>query len=113
MKYDINFCSNHFKSKHYNFIHFDLSNQMYAKPQNSKLKPWPIEDKSKDLVTALSVWTHLDEKGAKFYFKEIQRVLRKGGKAIITFFYLDEKYKDSLSKRSDKLGRFHCTNQNQ
>lgn len=113
MKYEINFCSSHFKSDHYNFIHFDVANPRYAPSQNSELKPWPIESESKDLVTALSVWTHLSEKDSMFYFKEIHRVLKKGSKAIITFFYLDEAYHDSLLKRKDDVGRFHSGNQNQ
>jgi predicted SAM-dependent methyltransferase len=44
------------------------------------------------LVTALSVWTHLNEADARFYFKEISRVLKPDGKAIVTFFLLDEQY---------------------
>jgi SAM-dependent methyltransferase len=112
IKFDINFCINHFKSKNYNFIHLDVANPTYAKSQSKILAPWPIKDESHDLVLALSVWTHLSEKDAFFYFKEIHRVLKKRGKAIITFFYLDEHYQDSLSKRSNNIGRFHSTNQN-
>jgi SAM-dependent methyltransferase len=109
---DINFCKAHFKFKNYNFIHLDVANPSYASSQSSKLVPWPIADGSQDLVTALSVWTHLNETDAIFYFKEIARVLKKGAKAIITFFVLNEEYKDSLKKRSNDTGRFHSTNQN-
>jgi predicted SAM-dependent methyltransferase len=111
MKYDVNFCSDHFKQENYKFIHFDVVNPSYAALQSKELKPWPIEDNSKDMVTALSVWTHLCEKDAIFYFDEIHRVLKTGGRAIITFFYLDEKYKESLPKRSEERGRFHNSNQ--
>ena len=113
MKYEIDFCTNHYRADNYDFIHFDISNPRYAPSQNSELKPWPIENDSKDLVTALSVWTHLNEKDATFYFKEISRVLKKGSKAIITFFYLDEKYDESLAKRTNEEARFHFGNQNQ
>ena len=112
MKYDINFCSKHFTSKNYSFIHLDVANPSYAKHQDITLIPWPVESESKNLVTALSVWTHLKEEDAVFYFKEIARVLKKNGKAIITFFYLDEAYLESLSKRKNEYGRFHLTNQN-
>jgi SAM-dependent methyltransferase len=112
MKEDINFCESHYTSPDYKFIHFDLANATYAHGQSSELKPWPVEDDAKDLVTALSVWTHLNETDAIFYFKEVHRVLKKGGRAMITFFYLDDSYKQSLSKRSDTGGRFHSTNQN-
>ena len=111
MKKDIEFCSNHYNTPNYTFIHFDLANPTYAPGQNETLIPWPIESESKDLVTALSVWTHLSEKDALFYFKEIARVLKSKGKAIITFFYLDEAYRDSLSIRKSETGRFHSTSQ--
>ncbi len=112
IKSSIAFCNRHFDLPDYSFIHFDVSNPTYASTQSSSLKPWPVEDESKDMVTALSVWTHLNEKDAIFYFQEIYRVLKKGGKAVVTFFYLDENYHLSLPKRSNESGRFHSTNQN-
>lgn len=111
MKEDIDFCKSNFEMTPYNFIHFDIANPRYAANQNAKLLPWPIENDSKDLVTALSVWTHLREEDARFYFKEISRVLKKDAKAIITFFLLDDDYEKSLSLRENAKGRFHSTNQ--
>ncbi len=55
------------------------------------------------------MWTHLNEEDALFYFKEVSRVLKPGGKAIVTFFLLDEVYKESLSMRSRQQGRYHMT----
>lgn len=112
MTEDINFCKSHYKSDNYKFIHLDVANPTYASDQSVILKSWPIKDESQDLVTALSVWTHMSETDAVFYFSEIHRVLKKGGKAIITFFLLDEDYENSLGKRSDEPGRFHFTTQN-
>ena len=112
MTEDIAFCKAHFNLPNYQFIHLDVANPSYASDQSVILKPWPVEDESHELVTALSVWTHLNEQDSIFYFKEIARVLKTGGKAIITFFYLNEEYRDSLSKRSNQPGRFHNTNQN-
>jgi len=111
MKADINFCKSHFKAGNYRFIHFDVANPTYAEKQSNELKPWPIADNSLDLVTALSVWTHLNERDAVFYFKEVQRVLKPGGKAIITFFLLDKYYEDSIPRRQDETGRYHSTGQ--
>lgn len=111
MREDINYCKENFKNKNYNFIHFDIANPRYASNQSKILKAWPIEDNSKDLVTALSVWTHLREEDARFYFKEIYRVLKPKSRAIITFFYLDEDYEASLTIRKNERGRFHSTNQ--
>ena len=111
MTEDINFCKQHYNSANYNFIHLDVANPTYASDQSKILKPWPVADNSQDLVTALSVWTHLSEDDGIFYMKEIHRVLKKGGKAVITFFYLNKDYEKSLPKRTNHIGRFHNTNQ--
>ncbi|HEY1871364.1 MAG TPA: class I SAM-dependent methyltransferase, partial [Chitinophagaceae bacterium] len=71
---DINFCRENFKLSNYQFIHLDIANPSYASSQSSQLKSWPIENESQDLVTALSVWTHLSERDAMFYMKEVHRV---------------------------------------
>jgi ubiquinone/menaquinone biosynthesis C-methylase UbiE len=108
---DINFDIKHFDPAHYEFIHFDLANPTYAKDQSQEKKPWPIQDSHYDMVTALSVWTHLKEDDAIYYFKEVKRVLKKGGKAVITFFILDKEYESSLAKRTNVKGRYHSTPQ--
>lgn len=112
MTEDVNFCRRHYPFDNYNFIHLDVANPTYATDQSIELKSWPIKDKSQDLVTALSVWTHLSEKDARFYMKEVSRVLKPNGKAVITFFYADEAYENSLAIRNGDLGRFHNTPQN-
>lgn len=106
---DVNFCRNHYKG--YDFVHFDLANPAYEKRQSTNKTPWPLESDSFDLLTALSVWTHLNEDDSRYYFKEVSRVLKTNGKAIITFFVLDEMYQNSLQKRENKNGRYHNTNQ--
>jgi SAM-dependent methyltransferase len=70
-----------------------------------------VESGSFDMVTALSVWTHFVEDDAVFYFREVARALRPGGKAILTFFLLDRTYRDGLSSRTAAPGRFHRTPQ--
>ncbi len=112
MQKDIDFCRKHYTTGPYEFIHFNVANPTYAKAQPDTLSPWPVEEGTYDLVTALSVWTHLSKRDATYYFKEVHRVLKKGGKAIITFFLLDEHYRASLPGRSKQPGRFHATPQN-
>jgi SAM-dependent methyltransferase len=109
MKSNIDFCRSHYSSPNFEFIHFDLRNPAYAPSQSDTKSEWPVESESIDLATALSVWTHLSEEDALFYFKEISRVLKPGGKAIVTFFLLDELYEESQSKRSHQKGRYHMT----
>ncbi len=112
IKADINFCQNHFNSSKFSFMHLNANNPAYTPQQKNKQIGWEIGSNSFDLVTALSVWTHFGESDALFYFNEVSRVLKPKGKAIITFFLLDEDYEKSLSIRSNKKGRYHMTPQN-
>ncbi len=112
LKKDISFDKAHYDSKYYEFIHFDLANPTYVKNQSDEKKPWPVPSHTYDLVTALSVWTHLKEDDAIYYFKEIKRVLKPGGKAVITFFVLDGAYEFSLKEKSNKKGKYHNTPSN-
>jgi SAM-dependent methyltransferase len=112
-KSDIDFCRNHYNSPAFEFIHFNVNNPAYARFQESKKLPWSLDSDSFNLVTALSVWTHLKEQDALFYIREVNRVLKPGGKAIISFFLLDELYQRSLSMRAKAPGRYHMTSQKQ
>jgi SAM-dependent methyltransferase len=109
MKTDVDFCRRHYPAENFEFIHFDARNPAYAPAQNDTLSQWPIGESSEDLVTALSIWTHLREDEATFYFKEISRVLKPKGKAIVTFFLLDALYHKTLGGRAHEEGRYHRT----
>jgi SAM-dependent methyltransferase len=113
MKSDIDFCQNHYPSPPFEFIHLNANNPFYAPSQSGKKLRWPLDSSSIDLVTALSVWTHLNEEDALFYIAEVNRILKPGGKAIITLFLLDELYKGGLGLRSKKPGRYHMTSQDE
>jgi SAM-dependent methyltransferase len=65
---------------------------------------WPIEDGAVDLVTALSVWTHFNEEDARYYTSEVSRVLRPGGRALITLFLVDEGFENLLREDPKRLG---------
>jgi SAM-dependent methyltransferase len=111
MAADIEFCRAHYPSTPFEFIHFDIHNPAYAPAQDKTNRPWPLDDARFDVVTALSVWTHLNESDARFYFREVSRVLRPKGTALITFFILDAAYEKSLPQRSKAVGRYHNTPQ--
>lgn len=57
---------------------------------NGLRTPTPLDAKSKDLVYAYSVLTHLREKAVRAWLEEAHRVLRPGGLALLTFH--DEGY---------------------
>lgn len=60
------------------------------------------------MVTALSVWTHLNEPDARFYLNEVGRVLKPGARALITFFVLDEHYDNTTGV--DGPSKYHQGN---
>jgi len=96
---DIGYCREKFKDFFsHSFIHHSVRNAVYAPGQDSKHQPWDILDESIDLVTAKSVWTHLNKKDAIYYFGEVSRVLKPGGKALISFCLLDDSYYQQVNK---------------
>jgi SAM-dependent methyltransferase len=108
----IEFCRSHYPSPAFEFIHSAGSNAVYS-PNQTGQKAWPLEDSSVDLITALSVWSHLNEDDAQFYLQEVKRVLRPNSRAIITGFRLDQLYYDHVDERSDEQGLFNFSRQNQ
>ena len=81
------------------FVHFDVHNAYYAGSQSSETQPYPFDADSFDLVTALSVWTHLRESDWRFYLNEVGRILRPEGRAILTFFVVDPE-----TQHGDRMG---------
>lgn len=108
MERDIKYCKNKYRNDSTAaFFHLNVANSSYAPGQPEELKPWEFESDSFDLVTAISVWTHLKENDSRYYLKEVRRVLRKGGRAIITFFVLDDVYFASVPERADVKSVFY------
>ncbi len=104
-KHLVDFCNDHYPDN-YKFLLQKTKNEIYGAKDD--YEPWSVEDASKDAVTALSVWTHLNEEAGKFYLKEVARVLKKDGIAIITCFSLDKNYDSFLHESTDK-GAYHMT----
>jgi SAM-dependent methyltransferase len=112
MQKDIQFCRGQYPAANFEFIHFDAKNPAYAPTQAETKANWNVESAKFDVLIALSVWTHLNEEDALYYIKEVSRVLKPGGKAIITFFILDDAYRESLPiRQAGQKGRFHNTTQ--
>ena len=47
--------------------------------------PFPYPKRCFDLVVAFEVFMHMDQRGVEAYLHEIARVLRPGGRAVVTF----------------------------
>ena len=108
MSQDIAFCREHHPAKS-QFRLVDAKNAFYVPGGSDDSRPWDLDDNSFDMVTALSVWTHIREEDARFHMKEVRRVRRPGGKALITMFVLDESYEQSLALRSSDKSRYYMT----
>lgn len=89
----IAFAKSWYLSEHCTFIHAPLYNAHYN-PTGEPLESyfWPVDKSSIDLAVAFSLFTHLNQPDSKRYFEELARVLKPGGLALLTFFYLDERY---------------------
>ena len=111
MARDVEYCRRHFDADRYHFEHLDAFNPEYSPDQEDRLAWEAVDDGAFDLVTSVSVWTHFNEEDGLFYLSEVARALKPGGKAIISFFILDDAYEDSLARRTDGQGRFHSTAQ--
>ena len=75
----------------FNFQLANIYNGMYN-PQGNVLSTeyiFPYANNSFDFVLLTSVFTHMLPEEVKHYLKEIHRVLRPGGKCLMTFFLLD------------------------
>jgi SAM-dependent methyltransferase len=106
---DIDFCRSHYPGSGFVFQHLDVRNPTYAPMQKVERQGWEVEDNSVDMALALSVWTHMNEEDAIFYLAEVNRVLRPGGKAIITLFLLDDCYFSTLAARQVPTSQYHNT----
>lgn len=73
---DIEFCSRHYDSQKFHFIDLKAKNPHYS-PLGEEKPKLPFEDDFFDLVTALSVWTHLSEEDSLFDFSEISGLMKK------------------------------------
>ena len=85
---DIEFCRGHYPTPPYRFELLDGGHPVYA-PDRSGSPRWPIEPGSADLVTALSVLTHLRASEAAAILTEIGRALRPGAPALVSAFLID------------------------
>lgn len=90
----IDWCRRSISSKHPNFwfAHADVANSYYN-PRGRTLPTefrFPCAPDSVDVVFVSSVFTHLLPPAADHYIWEIARVLRPGGRAVASFFLLDD-----------------------
>lgn len=88
----VRWCQKAYTPRHPNFhFHFtDIYNKAYnpaGKFQASEYR-FPFEDASFDFVFLTSVFTHMLPPDMENYLSEVTRVLKRGGRCLITYFLL-------------------------
>lgn len=76
----------------FRFQHSDIFNKHYNKKGKVSAREYrfPFDDGSFDFVYLTSVFTHMLQPDIEHYMEEISRVLKSGGKCLITFFLLND-----------------------
>ena len=87
-------CQKHISQRQprFRFTHVDLRNSVYNRA--GRLDPatfrFPYDDASFTFVFATSLFTHLLQDATANYLRELARVLKPDGRALITFFLLND-----------------------
>lgn len=87
----------------FHFQHADIRNDHYH--PLGKIPPaayeFPFSDESFDVVLLSSVFTHILPDGLENYFGQITRVLKPGGRAVITYFLWNNEAAEAIAAGDD------------
>ena len=88
----IKWCQDHITpyAPQFQFMHHDVFYIGWNKESPNKTLAFPAEDHAYTLVTAISVFTHLEQDSAVFYFAEVNRILEEDGILHATWFLFDK-----------------------
>ena len=96
----IEWCRRKIAPRHSNarFTHVDIRNEMYN-PEGA-IDPsqfvFPYPDDNFDFAFLFSVFTHMLPQDVERYLGEIERVLRPGGRCLLTFFLLTDASEEAM-----------------
>ena len=114
-KRGIQWCKKNIAKRHpnFHFTHVDLYNKYYNKKGflNSNEFKFPYPDQYFDFVFATSVFTHMLAEDVIHYFHEMARVLKSGGRALITFFSIDQTAQENIKNNISKCNFCHQNDQ--
>ncbi|MDD5109697.1 MAG: methyltransferase domain-containing protein [Patescibacteria group bacterium] len=92
--YGIRWCQKNISSRYNNFqfLHVDIKNKRYNPRGKSGAETFvfPFNDHSFDFVFLTSVFTHMLPEAVENYTRQISRVLKPGGKVLITFLIINQ-----------------------
>jgi SAM-dependent methyltransferase len=91
--------------RNFHFLLADVYNKFYHPKGRFKAAEYrfPYQDDFFDLVSLTSVFTHMLSADMQHYLAEISRVLKPGGRCLISFFVLNEESKGLLSQGMSKV----------
>jgi SAM-dependent methyltransferase len=75
-----------FEFQHHDVLYVSFN----PESKNGKTLPFPAQDKEFSFVTAISVFTHLEEEDAKFYLKECARIMANDSIFVTSWFLFDK-----------------------
>jgi SAM-dependent methyltransferase len=84
---------------HFGFKHADIYNEAYNPRGALRASEYefPYPDDSFDFVFLTSVFTHMLPPDVRHYLAEIRRVLRPGGRCLVTWFVLDREARERIA----------------
>jgi SAM-dependent methyltransferase len=94
----IHWCRRAISARHpnFSFLHVDVFSRHYHR--SGKIQPteftFPCADESVDVAFLGSILTHMTPPAAARYVAETSRVLKTGGRAVMTFFLLDQEVRE-------------------
>lgn len=95
--------------ENFKFQLIDIFNEKYNPLGRGKASDYrfPFDNESFDLVVLGSVFTHMLSRDMEHYLSEVARVLRRGGKCLITVFLLNGDSRRLMSEKKSSLNFEH------
>lgn len=107
----VKWCADHVTPRfpHFQFRQIDVYNQIYNPKGRLAARDYrfPFEDGRFDFVLLTSVFTHMMPADLQHYLSEIARVLRPGGRCLITWFLLNAESRGLLRAGRSTLDFAH------
>ncbi len=97
----VTWCQNAYADlPNFNFRHADIYNKYYNRKGKTQASEYifPFPDDHFDFAALMSVFTHMHTGDVAHYMSELSRVLKPGGRSVITWFLLDEINNAALAK---------------
>jgi ubiquinone/menaquinone biosynthesis C-methylase UbiE len=93
----------------FRFTHANVWNKMYNPGGTVQAADYrfPFADASFDLVLLKSVFTHMLPPDLPTYLREVHRVLKPGGRSVITYFLLNSESRQLIEQGKDVHGLRH------